>query len=125
VAIVILLFNAGANTETRDSEGWTALDWAAIGGPSNVVQAILSQYPAKGFGGEGIERALILSAGAGNVENLQLLLHHGAEIDFKDASGSTALMWAVPEGHECVVSLLLNKGANAKTKDTYRNTLLH
>jgi ankyrin repeat protein len=38
-------------------------------------------------------------------------------VEFKDNCGYTALWWAVLNGHEAVVGLLLEKGADIEFKD--------
>jgi ankyrin repeat protein len=43
---------------------------------------------------------------------VKLLLDKGAKLETKDTRyGQTPLLWAVEKGHEAVVKLLLNKGA--------------
>jgi ankyrin repeat protein len=40
-------------------------------------------------------------------------------MDLKDSYGRTPLSWAARNGHEAVVKLLLEKGAELETKDVY------
>lgn len=63
------------------------------------------------------------AAAQGDVEMVELMLQHGAKIDAtgKGASnlfGATPLMLAVEKGHERMVTLLLQKGANKTAKDS-------
>jgi ankyrin repeat protein len=46
------------------------------------------------------------------LEVVRLLLEKGAEPDSKDNGGRTPLSWAAKRGHEAVVRLLLEKGAD-------------
>ena len=46
-----------------------------------------------------------------------MLAKHGATLDSRDYSGSTALHWAVDGGHIEVVRWLLNKGSVVDVKD--------
>jgi ankyrin repeat protein len=49
----------------------------------------------------------------------------GADVKSKDSHGRTPLSWAAECGHEAVVELLLEKGADVESKDgEYGQTLL-
>ncbi|KAH8729736.1 hypothetical protein BGZ61DRAFT_345615, partial [Ilyonectria robusta] len=48
----------------------------------------------------------------------------GTSIDSKDSSGRTPLLWAAAEGHEAVMRLLLDRGADIKAADSYSWTPL-
>jgi hypothetical protein len=48
--------------------------------------------------------------------SLKLLLE-AAEADVEDCSGQTPLAWAAGNGHEAVVKLLLEAGADVESKD--------
>ena len=54
---------------------------------------------------------LMLSANSGHVRVAELLLKHGAAVDFRDGFGGTALMFAAGLGHAHVLHLLLQHGA--------------
>jgi ankyrin repeat protein len=47
------------------------------------------------------------------------LLKNGANIDSKSNNDRTPLLWAAEGGHQAVVRVLLNKGANIESKDIH------
>ena len=58
------------------------------------------------------------AAGRGDLPAVTSLLAKGADVNAKDNSGQTALMFASSNGHKEVVQLLLAKGADANAKTT-------
>ena len=58
-----------------------------------------------------------LAAHFGRVETTMALLKNRHDLDSKDTYGRTPLLLAAEEGHEAVVKLLLEKGAELETKD--------
>jgi ankyrin repeat protein len=65
-----------------------------------------------------------LAAYFGRVETTMALLKNRHDLDSKDTHGRTPLTWAVGNGHEAVVKLLLEKGAELETKDNNGRTPL-
>ena len=57
------------------------------------------------------------AAATGRLELLLALLLDGAQIEARSADGSTALRWAVIQGHLQVVKALLKAGAHAERLD--------
>lgn len=54
----------------------------------------------------------------GDIKAVEDLLAHGASVDSRDRyCGSTALMWAVLEGHADIVRLLADRGATLEIKN--------
>jgi ankyrin repeat protein len=53
----------------------------------------------------------------GQVPTVQLLLQHGAQIDFEGHEGETPLLLAAAGGHHEVVRLLLTEGADVNHGD--------
>jgi ankyrin repeat protein len=78
------------------------------------------------YGGKQRTRLMGL-ARKGDVERVSFLLKVGAEVGAADAEGWTALHWASEEGHEPIVRLLLDGGADARaaTTDADGETPLH
>merc|ERR550537_54641 len=67
----------------------------------------------------------VLSAGYGELAELQTALEAGAPVDSVDPNGNTALMMAAANGHTEIVSALLAKNAKAGLQNAHGNTALH
>jgi ankyrin repeat protein len=107
----------------RDSNGRTALSWAAERGHEAVVRLLLEKgadVEAKTTFGE---TALPIAARGGHEAVVRLLLEKGADVEANN--GWTALHWAAGVGHEAVVRLLLEKGADVEAKTDNGGTALH
>jgi TonB family protein len=89
-----LLSNAEVNPDSRDSEGWTALMYAARSENQDLVVLLLKAGAALDLVNQDGETALVLAVKRGNVEAARQLLMAGADVKPKDARGRTALDWA-------------------------------
>ncbi|KAF8539937.1 hypothetical protein BDD12DRAFT_980659, partial [Trichophaea hybrida] len=90
-----------------------------------VVEAVLTAGANKEacLGGK---TPLIVSAESGDVATAEVLLRNEARIDAKDDRKQTALLLAATKGHNTMVSLLVNSGANKEERDDgYERTALH
>jgi ankyrin repeat protein len=67
---------------------------------------------------------LCTAVSKGAVEDVRALLELGVDVNIQDASGATALMYAVNYGRLDCINLLIEKGANPKTRDQHRWTPL-
>jgi ankyrin repeat protein len=54
----------------------------------------------------------------GLAEEITTLLKNSYDLDSKDSDGRTLLLWAAGNGHEAVVKLLLEKGAQGGGETT-------
>ena len=90
----------GANVNSKDDEGYTALMVAAQIGHLRTTKALL-MYGANVNLHSTEERttALIEAVREGYEEIVQILLDHGAEINYQDTDGYTALHYAVEFEH--------------------------
>jgi hypothetical protein len=68
---------------------------------------------------------LIAAAGKGNIMEVKRLLAQGADLDFADKHGNTALKWACFHGREGVVELLLKLEAQVNHANHDNYTALH
>lgn len=67
---------------------------------------------------------LIYATRSGDCGKADLLLENGVEVDFRDTSNYTSLMWASYKGRLEIVKLLIKYGANVNFKDNSGNTCL-
>ncbi len=59
--------------------------------------------------------AFLSSVAYGNTSSAKLLIDMGADINWKDKKGQSALMWAALMGHKEMARLLIRKGADANS----------
>ncbi|KAH7124655.1 putative ankyrin repeat-containing protein, partial [Dactylonectria macrodidyma] len=136
-AVVKLLFERGANVESKDRpSGQTPLSWAAEKGHEAVVKLLLEkgadvesldhffeQTPLSWAAAQGYEAIVMLlvekranveyAARTGHEAIIELLLEKGADVE------SAARM-----GHEAIIELLLERGADLESRDVYGRTPL-
>ncbi len=102
----------------------TALIAAVRAGNRGEIERQIAASPEVVHGKDaGGSTALHHAAGYGPVDNLQLLIDKGADVNAKNRRGSTPLHWAIHV--EAKVRLLLSKGANANTKQAQGRTPLY
>lgn len=108
------------NVETfgnEDARNNTPFDFSLSQENNNLAKALI-------FMGADKEKALIRSAIRGNLELVQFLLDHGADISAKNKEGSTALINAVFVQDSEVVKELLDKKADPNVKNNNGRTAL-
>ncbi|XP_076082641.1 putative ankyrin repeat protein RF_p14 [Mytilus galloprovincialis] len=64
---------------------------------------------------ESWNKKLTTAAGDGDIEALKLCLQNGADIDYRDGGGQTALMRAANRGHLEICRLLIDRGCKMDT----------
>jgi ankyrin repeat protein len=110
-AVAKLLLEKGADPDSKDSYGWTALQFTAVTGHKAVVKLLLAKESV-GPDSDDLNRRtpLLWAAERGHeVVVKPLLAKEGVNPDSKDPNGLTPLLWAAESGHEAVVKLLLAK----------------
>nr|XP_005995582.1 PREDICTED: death-associated protein kinase 1 [Latimeria chalumnae] len=68
---------------------------------------------------------LLIAAGCGNIQILELLIKKGARINIQDKSGSNAIYWASRHGHVECLKFLNEKKCPLDVKDKSGETALH
>ena len=68
--------------------------------------------------------ALMEAAGYGQLEVVDLLVRHGADVGPEDDDGDTALMWSVWQGYEEITAYLIHRGASLDHQNKKGNTAL-
>ena len=87
----------------------TSLIW--VPDPNGSGQSIIVEQAPRGL------TALMLAAGEGHADVVQLLLERRADVDAKEERGGTALMRAVAGGHAGIAKLLIETRANVNVED--------
>jgi ankyrin repeat protein len=119
-----LLIGAGANVKTPNREGATPLYLAGIYGSAAMIEKLLKAGADANERGPQGETPLMLASRTGNLEAIQVLLDRQADVNAREKlRGTTALMWAVDQGHSDAVKLLIRHGAevSAATGPDTRN----
>jgi ankyrin repeat protein len=99
-----LLLDKGANTDSKDNDGNTALRVSGGAGPYRAVGVVYTANPVK------------------------LLLERGADIEARNQHGDTALILAASKGgyeDATTVRLPLDRGADVAAKNNHGQTALH
>nr|XP_020021637.1 death-associated protein kinase 1 isoform X2 [Castor canadensis] len=68
---------------------------------------------------------LLIAAGCGNIQMLQLLIKRGSRIDVQDKGGSNAIFWASRHGHVDALKFLNDNRCPLDVKDKSGETALH
>ena len=114
--MVQLLLDYGAKIDDSDWRGVSAL-LVAIWRNDQELLSLLIQQGADPNSAQTTRSPLHAAAALDNVEIATSLLGYGAEIDYLDRFGRTALFWAAIPGHLDMVKFLLESGANVDVKD--------
>jgi ankyrin repeat protein len=104
--------------QKKSRESWLKTYWAAKG-YGNPPDSFTLLHLASYFGIVPLAQNLLLKEGW--INKLKDLLY----LNKRDSHGGTALHRAAGSGHEAVVRLLLEKGADVKARDSYGRTALH
>jgi TonB family protein len=105
-AIQKIMAGGELNVDSRDSDGWTALMYAAKGGHDDIVQLLLDAGATVDIENNVKETALHLAATYGRAEAVRLLLDADSDFTAVDASSRTPLYWAIERKHAEVIELL-------------------
>jgi len=149
-----LLLSLGANPNATNSGGRYPIDWAATSGHLPLVELLedktsndpgitlffaiqQQQVPVAKFLLEhganpnihypacNTTMPLHLTAGQGNLEEVQLLLKYGADVNGLEQNNSTPLVYAVGGTSKEIVELLFANGATISQKPGYWSVFQH
>jgi ankyrin repeat protein len=125
---VTVLLSAGADVNTSNREGLTALmasTWGKTGrGDVTIAKALIAKGAKVNAANVYGRTALMEVAGNGNLEFVTLLLDAGADANAQTLSGGTALHEAAVNGHGEIARALLNKGARPNVSNKLGQTPL-
>ena len=109
VDIVRALLAAGADVSLKSEEGKTAIDYAT----SQEIRDLLRVAEAAAE----VNKELIRAAGRGDPKRVEDLIRDGADVDYQDKNGWTALMYAIRNHKIDTVNTLISAGANVNVKN--------
>ena len=108
-----------------DARGFTPLVMATYSDQVAVTKYFLEQGAPVNYQDPMIgNTALMGVCFKGNIEMIQLLLEHGADVNLKNKKGSTALIFATQYGQAAAAKLLINAGAATDVVDVDGNSAL-
>jgi hypothetical protein len=97
--------------------GWTPLMYAAYVGHDTIVTLLLeNQVNVDVRTSNKAATALMLAASCGNEAVVYFLLSSGADINAMDKNGYTALFYAVLQGHQNIVKMLIDSNADMEKR---------
>ena len=114
------------DVNTAETDGTTALHWAAYRGDIETAQILLGAGADAGAANRYGVTPLVLAAGRGNAPIVEALLDAGADPNTTLPEGETVLMAAARTGNVDVLRLLLTRGADLRARESWRGqTALH
>jgi ankyrin repeat protein len=114
-----------ADPDARDSNARTAFTWATIGGDLNTFQHLHKKGSHPNLKDYTSRTPLSYASEKGFLRIVKRLLGDDrVDVDVQDALGQTPLVWAMKSGHEAIVKLLLDKGADANGQSIFYGNVL-
>ena len=114
------LIGAGANVDTAEPDGTTALHWAVQTGDAAMVDLLLRARANANALNRYKVAPIQLAAASGNAPIVRLLLDAGADATVTMPGGETTLMAAARTGSLDAVELLLSRGVDVNAKESLR-----
>lgn len=125
-AVRALLERRGVDVDAAETDGTTALHWAAYRGDVETARLLLGAGSDAGPANRYGVTPLTLAAGRGDASIVEALLDAGADPNTTLPEGETALMTAARTGAVDVLRLLLDRGADPRAREGWRGqTALH
>ncbi|KAJ5928365.1 hypothetical protein N7466_007321 [Penicillium verhagenii] len=121
---IALFLDEGAQLESKDFSGRTALLTAVAERREDIVRLLLDRGAEIEATDSSGRTALLIAVKEGLEDIVKLLLGRGAEIEVRDSSGRTALSYSVEGNCEGIAGLLLEQGADTEAKDCSERTAL-
>lgn len=119
------LIYAGQSVNVETPQG-SALTWAVKNKQVNAVMYLLSIGANPNAGTpEGMISPLMMVAAEGETQLVRLMLAAGADVNYADKLGDTAISKAAYEGHLTTVKALLKVGANVNIAPSGKSLLMH
>jgi uncharacterized protein len=119
------LIDEGADVDTADASGRTALLEAAWGGYTDIVKYLIDKGATVNHADMSGFTPLMRAIEDGHNAIVTLLVKNGADVNTRgNVRGSTPLMIAAEKGELKVIELLLDHGAKINAVDQFEETAL-
>ena len=126
VDVVRALLASNVDVNTAETDGTTALHWAAYKGDVETARLLLEAGADVEASNRYGVTSLALAAGRGSAPIVEALLDAGADPNTTLPEGETVLMTAARTGDVDVLRLLLARGADLRAREGWRGqTALH
>ncbi len=115
---VASLLKSGADVNTAQGDGMTALHWAVQKGDVDLTKTLLyAGANVRATTRIGGYTPLLIASKNGNAAMIETLVGSGADVNTMTASGATALMFASQSGYADAVSALIAHGADVNVAE--------
>ncbi|OPY79830.1 MAG: photosystem I assembly protein Ycf3 [Syntrophorhabdus sp. PtaU1.Bin058] len=114
---VRVLADKGANVNTKDSDAYTALHWAAYYGNIDVVRALIEKGADVNAQNNRKQTPLHLAADKGHTNAAKLLVEKGADVNAKDMFGDTPAIIADKQNHPQTAAVIRSQGGGSARQD--------
>jgi len=117
-----LLIHSGANLDSQDKDGLTALMLCAQSGCKDLCALAIEKGAGIDVQDANGETALLKAAYSHSEEVAKFLINSGVSLDLISNKGTTALMQFAENGWQDLCKLAITKGANADLQDNNKDT---
>lgn len=121
-ATVELLLQKKANVNAAQTDGATALEWAAYRDDLEIAGLLIASGANPRIPNREGATALQLASLHGSAAMIEKLLNAGALVNERGVNGETPLMFAARNGNLDALRLLLKRGADVNAKEALRGT---
>jgi ankyrin repeat protein len=116
--LVVVLIKRGADVGARNDRGLTPLHGAAYAGSLETVRLLVDSGAAVNDAQNVFKvTPLIVAAEEGHADVVSFLADHGADLEWMERAGYTALSRATFRDHPEAINALLKAGAKCQSKD--------
>src|SRR5690606_4807195 len=125
-SVLAAITSPHVDVNVKAPDGSTALMWAAFNADHEMVKALLDRGARANVSSRYGATALAEAVKLGDLELVRMLLAGGANVDSPNLDNQTALMLALAANpftpnHLAIAKLLIERGANVKAIETFRN----
>lgn len=119
IEIIEALIKSGADINSRDGDGVTAITYSAIMGYFDMVDLLLYYGADIEMKSDDGTTPLMAAIWAGYTDIADLLIQNGANMEARDNQGFTPFLIAAQNGDTLVMKILINFGVDINEKNIY------